>query len=48
VPSAFQETFCTRVVRVVPQPCDAELLAWYAIQVSVPSGEVKNEWWPGP
>ena len=23
-------------------------LPWYAIQSSVPSGEVKNEWWPGP
>ncbi|HEX2144139.1 MAG TPA: hypothetical protein VHG10_06505 [Glycomyces sp.] len=28
VPSAFHEIFWTRVVRVVPQPSVAELLAW--------------------
>ncbi|MGX1471272.1 UNVERIFIED_CONTAM: hypothetical protein RKD50_000080 [Streptomyces canus] len=28
VPSAFQVNFCARVVRSLPQPLLAELLAW--------------------
>jgi hypothetical protein len=47
VPSAFQVNFCARVVRFMSHPPPVELLAWYTIQSSVPSGEVKNPPWPG-
>ncbi|OUD05131.1 hypothetical protein [Streptomyces swartbergensis] len=33
--------------RFVSQPPLAEMFAWYAIQFSVPSGDLKNPLWPG-
>jgi hypothetical protein len=40
VPSAFQVNLWARVLRFMSQPPLEELFACYAIQLSVPSGEV--------
>ena len=47
VPSLFQVNFCARGERFLPQPWLGAELAWYKIQSSVPSGDLKNELWPG-
>ena len=46
VPSAFQVNGCARITR--SHPGVADTLAWYTIQLCVPSGEVVKLACPGP
>jgi hypothetical protein len=47
VPSRFQLNFCMRGAPFMSQPPLTELLPWYTIQSSDPSGDLKKVLCPG-